>query len=105
MARRTERIKSIFPRMAVGVMGSSGGIIPSEVAKRVYKLGKEIGRRRHVLITGACPGLPHEAVKGAKSEVGVPWLGSPRPLTSRSMWSSLSLLCGAMMHSSTQGVV
>jgi hypothetical protein len=32
--------------MTVGVMGSSGGIIPSEVAKRVYKLGREIGRRR-----------------------------------------------------------
>ena len=49
---------------------SSGGIIPSEVAKKAYKLGREIGRRRHGLITGACPGLPHEAVKGAKS-VGV----------------------------------
>jgi hypothetical protein len=67
VARKTQRIKSIFPRMTVGVMGSSGGVIPSEVAKKVYKLGKEIGRRRHVLITGACPGLPHEAVKGAKS--------------------------------------
>jgi len=67
VARKTQRIKSILPRMTVGVMGSSGGIIPSEVAKKVYKLGKEIGRRRHVLITGACPGLPHEAVKGAKA--------------------------------------
>ena len=46
---------------------SSGGMIPSEVAKKAYKLGREIGRRRHGLITGACPGLPHEAVKGAKS--------------------------------------
>ena len=41
MARKTERTKSIFPRMTVGVMGSSGGIIPSEVAKKAYKLGKE----------------------------------------------------------------
>jgi uncharacterized protein (TIGR00725 family) len=67
VARKTQRTKSIFPRMTVGVMGSSGGIIPSEVAKKAYKLGKEIARRRHVLVTGACPGLPHEAVKGAKS--------------------------------------
>jgi hypothetical protein len=28
--------------MTVGVMGSSGGIIPSEVAKKAYKLGNEI---------------------------------------------------------------
>jgi len=52
------------------VMGSSGGMIPSEAAKKVNELGKEIGRRGHVLITGACPGLPHEAVKGAKSVGG-----------------------------------
>ena len=31
--------------MTVGVMGSSGGIIPSEIAKKAYKLGREIGRR------------------------------------------------------------
>jgi uncharacterized protein (TIGR00725 family) len=67
VARKTHRIKSILPRMTVGVMGSSGGMIASEVTKKVYKLGREIARRRHVLITGACPGLPHEAVKGAKS--------------------------------------
>lgn len=61
----------LFPRMTVGVMGSSGGIIPSGAARKVYELGREIGRRRHVLITGACPGLPHEAAKGAKSAGGV----------------------------------
>ncbi|MDY6917730.1 MAG: hypothetical protein SVP26_07260 [Chloroflexota bacterium] len=60
-----------FPRMTVGVMGSSGGTIPAEVSQRLYELGKEIARRRYVLVTGACPGLPHEAVKGADSLNGV----------------------------------
>ena len=60
-----------FPRMAVGVMGSSGGTIPPEVFQKLHQLGEEIGRRRYVLITGACPGLPHEAAKGAKSAGGI----------------------------------
>ena len=59
-----------FPQMTVGVMGSSGGDIPAEVMKKVYELGEEIARRGYVLITGACPGIPHEAVKGAKSQGG-----------------------------------
>ena len=59
-----------FPQMTVGVMGSSGGAIPAEVIKKVYELGEEIARRGYVLITGACPGIPHEAVKGAKSQGG-----------------------------------
>ncbi len=33
------------------------------------ELGREIGRRDLVVVTGACPGLPHAAVLGAK-EVG-----------------------------------
>jgi len=59
-----------FPQMTVGVMGSSGGDIPAEVMKKVYELGEEIARRGYVLVTGACPGIPHEAVKGAKSQGG-----------------------------------
>ena len=59
-----------FPQMTVGVMGSSGGAIPAEVIKKVYELGEEIARRGYVLVTGACPGIPHEAVKGAKSQGG-----------------------------------
>jgi len=56
--------------MTVGVMGASGGVILPEVSRKVYDLGKEIARRGYVLITGACPGLPHEAVRGAKSAGG-----------------------------------
>lgn len=59
-----------FPGMTVGVMGSAGGHIPQEVHERLQELGREVARRGYVLITGACPGLPHEAVKGAKSKGG-----------------------------------
>jgi uncharacterized protein (TIGR00725 family) len=59
-----------YPRLTVGVMGSAGGPFDPEVLARVYRLGQEIARRGYVLITGACPGIPHEAVKGAKSEGG-----------------------------------
>ncbi|MBM3926266.1 MAG: hypothetical protein FJ320_09860 [SAR202 cluster bacterium] len=58
-------------RMTVGVMGSAGGMLKDEVCQRVRRLGVIIGRRGHVLITGACPGLPHEAVIGAKSAGGI----------------------------------
>lgn len=54
----------------MGVMGAAGGDIPQEVMERVFQLGKEIAKRGYVLITGACPGIPHEAVKGAKTEGG-----------------------------------
>lgn len=60
----------LFPNLTIGVMGSAGGKIAPEVLKNCYKLGQEIGRRGYVLVTGACPGLPHEAVKGAKSMNG-----------------------------------
>jgi len=60
----------LFPHMSVGVMGSAGGKLAPEVLKRLYELGGEIGRRGHVLINGACPGLPHEAAKGAKAAGG-----------------------------------
>ena len=67
----TQRCETFFPRMTVGIMGSAGGILPDEVRKPVRYLGSEIARRGYVLVTGACPGLPHEAVKGAKAEGGV----------------------------------
>ena len=38
--------------------------------RKARRLGAAIARRGYVLITGACPGLPHEAVKGAKEAGG-----------------------------------
>jgi len=60
-----------IPRMTVGVMGSAGGKLAAEAIQPVRRLGAAIARRGYVLITGACPGMPHEAVKGAKEEGGI----------------------------------
>ena len=63
--------KTLFPQMTVGVMGSAGGDLDPDVRRRVRELGRAIARSGHVLITGACPGLPHETVLGAKDEGGI----------------------------------
>lgn len=60
-----------FPRMAVGVMGSAGGDLADEVCQRVERFGSLVGKRGHVLVTGAAPGLPQFAVLGAKRAGGV----------------------------------
>jgi uncharacterized protein (TIGR00725 family) len=60
----------LLPRMSVGVMGSAGGKIEERVCRLVRELGRAIAKRGYVLITGACPGIPHEAVKGAKEHDG-----------------------------------
>ena len=65
-----DRDPSKLHRVAVGVMGSAGGGLADATLKKVFRLGAEIARRDWVLVTGACPGLPHEAVRGAKSEGG-----------------------------------
>jgi uncharacterized protein (TIGR00725 family) len=62
---------SLFPRMSVGVMGSAGGKLEDGACQSVRRLGRAIGRRGYILITGACPGIPHEAVRGAKEEGGI----------------------------------
>ena len=63
--------ESLYPRMTVGVMGSAGGKIEAEMLQPLRCLGAEIARRGYVLITGACPGMPHEVVNGAKEEGGI----------------------------------
>jgi len=68
---KTNTNEALFPQMTVGVMGSAGGNLNPEVCRRVRELGRCIARSGHVLITGACPGLPHETVLGAKDEGGI----------------------------------
>jgi len=68
--RRVERDHSIL-NISVGVMGSAGGDLSREILQKAYRMGQEIARRGCVLITGACPGLPHQAVLGAKSAGGI----------------------------------
>lgn len=55
-------------KLTIGVMGSSGGTLSEEVRRKAHRLGETIAARDAVLITGACPGLPQEAVRGAKAK-------------------------------------
>ncbi len=57
-------------RLKIGVMGSASGpqIENQEVRDRARELGREVGRRGYILINGACPGLPHDALLGAEEE-------------------------------------
>lgn len=54
-------------------MGSASGqqienVESQELAK---KLGAEIAKRGHIFLNGACPGLPHHAMLGAKEAGGL----------------------------------
>jgi len=58
-------------KLTIGVMGSSGGNLGKEVLRKAYRLGEAIAERDAILITGGCPGLPYEAVRGAKAKGGL----------------------------------
>lgn len=58
-------------KLTIGVMGSSGGDLSEEVLRKAYRLGEAIAERDAILITGGCPGLPYEAVRGAKAKGGL----------------------------------
>jgi len=58
-------------KLTIGVMGSSGGELSEEVRAKAYRLGEAIAERDAIIITGGCPGLPYEAVKGAKAKGGL----------------------------------
>jgi predicted Rossmann-fold nucleotide-binding protein len=47
--------------MKIAVYGSAKGEISEEVREKARIIGREIAKRGHTLITGACPGLPYEA--------------------------------------------
>lgn len=56
-------------RLKIGVMGSASGpqIEADHARELARKLGTEIGKRDYIFINGACPGLPHDALLGAKN--------------------------------------
>jgi uncharacterized protein (TIGR00725 family) len=58
-------------KIQVGVMGSAGGRIPKRVREKARALGAEIAKHDCVLVTGACPGLPYDAVCGCKEAGGM----------------------------------
>src|SRR5512136_1904532 len=70
-ASESTKVADLFPHMTIGIMGSAGGRLTAGVRRKVRRLGAGIAKRGYVLVTGACPGLPHEAVKGAKEAGGI----------------------------------
>ena len=58
-------------KLTIGVMGSSGGDLSAEVRQKAYRLGEAIAEQDAILITGGCPGLPYEAVRGARAKGGL----------------------------------
>lgn len=55
-------------KLTVGVMGASGGDLSEPVRRKAYELGEAVAAHDAVLITGGCPGLPYEAVRGARAK-------------------------------------
>ena len=55
-------------KLKIGVMGSASGpqIEDSVAREKARKLGNEIAKRGYIFINGACPGLPNDALLGAK---------------------------------------
>lgn len=61
-------------RMKVGVVGSAGGDLKPEVLEKAREMGRCLARHDTIVVTGSAPGLPHEAVLGAK-EIGAMVIG------------------------------
>jgi hypothetical protein len=57
-------------RIQIGVMGSAGGVITEDQLALARRLGRRIAELGCVIVTGACPGLPHAAVLGAHDAGG-----------------------------------
>ncbi len=63
---RCSTIKTKF-----GVMGSAGGEFMPEIMAQAFRLGEQIASHECIVLTGACPGLPHQAVLGARKHGGL----------------------------------
>ncbi|QQG39964.1 MAG: hypothetical protein HYS81_00955 [Candidatus Aenigmatarchaeota archaeon] len=55
--------------MKIGAYGSAAGSIGDDVKQKARAIGREVASRGHTLVTGACHGLPQDAVIGA-GEIG-----------------------------------
>jgi len=57
-------------RIQIGVMGSAGGLITEAELDLARRIGRRIAELDCLIVTGACPGLPHAAVLGAHEAGG-----------------------------------
>ena len=58
-------------RTKFGVMGSAGGEFVPAIMEQTFRLGEQIADHNCIILTGACPGLPHQAVLGARQQGGL----------------------------------
>ena len=58
-------------KLKIGVMGSATGNLLKQHKNIAYELGRAIAQNGCITITGACPGLPLEAAKGATEAGGL----------------------------------
>lgn len=56
--------------LKIGVMGGAGGEIADEHLEKAFQLGEAVAQSGCVTVTGACPGLPLAAARGAKRRGG-----------------------------------
>ncbi|MHB9131389.1 MAG: SLOG cluster 4 domain-containing protein [Armatimonadota bacterium] len=54
----------------IGVMGSVAGY-HDQAGELSYQLGQAIAKHDCIIVTGACPGLPYDSVRGAKDAGGL----------------------------------
>lgn len=57
-------------QIRIGVMGSAGGELGTVLVEGCRELGRAIAASGCCLLTGACPGVPHEVVVATKSAGG-----------------------------------
>jgi uncharacterized protein (TIGR00725 family) len=57
-------------KIMIGVMGSVAGF-HAAASELSYQLGRAIAEHDCAIVTGACPGLPYDAVRGAKDAGGL----------------------------------
>lgn len=57
-------------QVRIGVMGSAAELSDLKLAQHCRALGRAIAEQGCCVLTGACPGMPHEVVLGAKEAGG-----------------------------------
>ncbi len=57
-------------KIKIGVMGSATEKLTKRQKQKAIALGRAIAEKECIMVTGACPGLPHLAAKGAKQVGG-----------------------------------
>jgi uncharacterized protein (TIGR00725 family) len=58
-------------KIKIGVMGSATEQLTKNQKDKAVALGRAIGKHDCILVTGACPGLPHLTAKGVKQAGGL----------------------------------